>query len=193
MDPPPSPKYTPEFKQKAVELHRKSGTTYAEVARGLECDLGSSSDWAKKVDALRGENLFQMAEDLRRLRHGNERLLRQQAAAGESAKKAKFEPASFNEGAWRVSEMCAALKMTQGLLRMEEAPTERARVAQRGACDDDIPGQSRSERHIQRTEGVPQASPHDSHLTQARIEEGLHRKPGQAQVRGRRPQQGVVR
>lgn len=176
-----------------MELHRKSGTTYAEVARGLECDLGSSSDWAKRVDAPRGENLFQMAEDLRRLRHGNERLLRQQAAAGESAKKAKFEPASFNEGAWRVSEMCAALKMTQGLLRMEEAPTERARVAQRGACDDDIPGQSRSERHIQRTEGAPQASPHDSHLTQARIEEGLHRKPGQAQVRGRRPQQGVVR
>ncbi|OKY80501.1 MAG: hypothetical protein BHV62_05710 [Eggerthella sp. 51_9] len=59
-----------------MELHRKSGTTYAEVARGLECDLGSSSDWAKKVDAPRGENLFQMAEDLRRLRHGNERLLR---------------------------------------------------------------------------------------------------------------------
>ncbi len=80
-----------------------------------------------------------LAEDLRRLRHGNERLLRQQAAAGESAKKAKFEPASFNEGAWRVSEMCAALKMTEGLLRMEEAPTERARVAQRGACDDEYP------------------------------------------------------
>ena len=27
----PSPKYTAEFKQKAVELYRKSGTTYAEV------------------------------------------------------------------------------------------------------------------------------------------------------------------
>ena len=39
----PSPKYTAEFKQKAVELYRKSGTTYAEVARGLGCDPGSLS------------------------------------------------------------------------------------------------------------------------------------------------------
>ncbi|EJU32203.1 transposase domain protein [Slackia sp. CM382] len=31
----PSPRYTAEFKQKAVELYRKSGTTYAEVACGL--------------------------------------------------------------------------------------------------------------------------------------------------------------
>ena len=60
-----------------MELHRKSGTTYAEVARGLECDLGSSSDWAKKVDAPRGENLFQMAEDLRRLKRENERFKRE--------------------------------------------------------------------------------------------------------------------
>ncbi len=28
----PSPKYTAEFKRKAVELYKKSGTTYAEVA-----------------------------------------------------------------------------------------------------------------------------------------------------------------
>ena len=28
-----SPRYTAEFKQKAVELYKKSGTTYAEVAR----------------------------------------------------------------------------------------------------------------------------------------------------------------
>ena len=28
----PSPRYTAEFKQKAVELYKKSGTTYAEVA-----------------------------------------------------------------------------------------------------------------------------------------------------------------
>ena len=30
-----SPRYTAEFKQKAVELYKRSGTTYAEVARGL--------------------------------------------------------------------------------------------------------------------------------------------------------------
>ena len=46
----PSPRYTAEFKQKAVELYRKSGTTYAEVARGLGCDAGSLADWVKKAD-----------------------------------------------------------------------------------------------------------------------------------------------
>lgn len=51
----PSPKYTAEFKQKAVELYRKSGTTYAEVARGLGCDPGSLSDWVKKAAAEAGE------------------------------------------------------------------------------------------------------------------------------------------
>ena len=66
----PSPKYTAEFKQKAVELYRKSGTTYAEVARGLGCDPGSLSDWVRKADAA--DNPFQMTEDLRRLKRENE-------------------------------------------------------------------------------------------------------------------------
>lgn len=61
----PSPKHTAEFKQKAVELYRKSGTTYAEVARGLGCDPGSLSDWVKKADAPRGGNPFQAAEENR--------------------------------------------------------------------------------------------------------------------------------
>lgn len=37
----PSPRYTAEFKQEAVELYKKSGTAYAEVARGLGCDAGA--------------------------------------------------------------------------------------------------------------------------------------------------------
>ena len=76
----PSPKYTAEFKQKAVELYKKSGTTYAEVARGLGCDPGSLSDWVKKADsadAPRGENPFQVAEGNRRLKRENERLKRE--------------------------------------------------------------------------------------------------------------------
>ena len=76
----PSPKYTAESKQRAVELYRKSGTTYAEVAPGLECDPGSLSDRIKKADAAdapRGENPFQTAEDLRRLKRENERLRRE--------------------------------------------------------------------------------------------------------------------
>ena len=76
----PSPKYTAEFKRKAVELYKKSGTTYAEVARGLGCDPGSLSDWVKKADAAdapRGENPFQVAEENRRLKRENERLRRE--------------------------------------------------------------------------------------------------------------------
>ena len=76
----PSPRYTAEFKQKAVELYKKSGTTYAEVARGLGCDAGSLSDWVKKADAAGPSpdaNPFQMAEDLRRLRRENEHLRRE--------------------------------------------------------------------------------------------------------------------
>lgn len=75
----PSPRYTAEFKQKAVELYRKSGTTYAEVARGLGCDADSLSDWVRKADAAGpapDANPFQMAEDLRRLKRENERLRR---------------------------------------------------------------------------------------------------------------------
>ena len=30
----PSPRYTAEFKQKAVELYKRSGTTYAEALAG---------------------------------------------------------------------------------------------------------------------------------------------------------------
>lgn len=69
------PRYTAEFKQKAVEPCRKSGTTYAEVACGLGCDAGSLSDWVKKADAAGPAvdgSPFQMAEDLRRLKRENE-------------------------------------------------------------------------------------------------------------------------
>lgn len=48
----PSPRYTAESEQKAVELHGKSGMTYAEAARGPGCHAGSLVDWVKKTDAL---------------------------------------------------------------------------------------------------------------------------------------------
>lgn len=76
----PSPRYTAEFKQKAVEPYGKSGTMYAEVARGLGCDAGSLSDWVRKADAAGpapDADPFQMAEDLRRLKRENERLKRE--------------------------------------------------------------------------------------------------------------------
>ena len=76
----PSPRYTPEFKQKAVELYLASGpdTTYTEVARGLGCDAGTLSKW---VSLARNDqpddpeaNPFQIQEENRRLRRENERL-----------------------------------------------------------------------------------------------------------------------
>lgn len=57
----PSPRRTAESKQKAVELYRKSGTTYAEVARGLGCDAGSLAGWVKKADAA-ALDLFERIE-----------------------------------------------------------------------------------------------------------------------------------
>ena len=76
----PSPRYTAEFMQKAVELYKKSGATYAEVARGLGCDAGSLSDWVRTAAAAGpapDADPFQMAEDLRRLKRENERLKRE--------------------------------------------------------------------------------------------------------------------
>lgn len=41
-----------------------------------------------------------------------------------------------------------------GLLRLEVAPSERARLAQRGACHRDIPAQGRGSEHLRRADGV---------------------------------------
>ena len=48
----PSPRYTAEFKQKAVELYKKSGTIYAEVARGLDCDAGACPTGSRRPTRL---------------------------------------------------------------------------------------------------------------------------------------------
>lgn len=74
-----NPKYTPEFKQQAVELYRKMGTTYAEVARELGVDPGSISAWVKASDAASAApsasgNPFKDAEELRKLRREVDRL-----------------------------------------------------------------------------------------------------------------------
>ena len=76
----PSPKYAAELKQQAVRLCRERGGTYAETARELGVDPGSLSDWVRRADAAQapaGDNPFQMAEDLGRLRRESERLKRE--------------------------------------------------------------------------------------------------------------------
>lgn len=73
----PSPKYTAEFKQRAVELHRERGGTYAGLARELGCDAGALADWVRRADASgadAGQDPFQMAEEPRGLRCENDRL-----------------------------------------------------------------------------------------------------------------------
>lgn len=47
----PCPKYTAEFKQRAVQLYNERGTTYAEVAREIGVDPSSLADWVRRADA----------------------------------------------------------------------------------------------------------------------------------------------
>lgn len=76
-------RYTPEFKQRAVQLYEsRSPCTYAEVARELGVDAGTLSKWVAQArpseeGAGDSDNPFQMAEDLRKLRRENERLKRE--------------------------------------------------------------------------------------------------------------------
>ena len=76
----PPPEYSAGFKQQAVRLYRERGGTYAETAREPGVDPGSPSDRVRRADAAQapaGDNPFQMAEDLRGPRRGNERLKRE--------------------------------------------------------------------------------------------------------------------
>ena len=65
-------KYTAGFKQRAVQLWRESGTSYAEVARGLGIDESSPRAWARKAGesgggaGAPGRNPFRLEEGLRR-------------------------------------------------------------------------------------------------------------------------------
>ena len=72
------PKHAPEFKRRAVDPCRASGTTYAEVGRKLGVDPGSMADRVRRADSAdappEAQSPFQMQEDLRRLRREAERL-----------------------------------------------------------------------------------------------------------------------
>ena len=75
-----SPKYTAEFKQRAVQLYRERGGAYAEIGTGARVDPGSVSDWVKRADAAGSDpsaNPFQVAEENRRPKRGNERFRRE--------------------------------------------------------------------------------------------------------------------
>lgn len=112
-----------------MRLYNERGTTYAEVAREVGVDPSSLADWVRRADAstapprgqpLQGRRGEPQAEARERAAQAgerdtfkSERLLRQQAAVGAGAKKARFAFILLNEGAWSVSEMCAALKVTR--------------------------------------------------------------------------------
>ena len=73
----PSPKYTAEFKRRAVGLYRERGCAYAELAREPDRDAGSISDRVERADAAGAapdRNPFQMAGEPRGPRRGNDRL-----------------------------------------------------------------------------------------------------------------------
>ena len=73
----PSPKYTAEFKRRAVELCRGRGCTHAGLAREPGRGAGGISDWVEGADAAGAapdRNPFQMAEEPRRPRREDDRL-----------------------------------------------------------------------------------------------------------------------
>lgn len=77
-----APRCTPELKQRAVELCRKSDAAYAEAARGPGVGPGSLSSRVKRADRRlegdpKSQNPFQTAEGLRKLRRESERLKRE--------------------------------------------------------------------------------------------------------------------
>ena len=148
----PSPRYTAEFKQKAVELYKKSGTIYAEVARGLDCDAGACptgsrrptrpiADGRRPVPDGRGPAQAQAreraAEEVEVQVHFPQR--RQAAGLGD-VRRARGDP--------------------PGPLRAEGPAAERARDARRGARRIDHPGQKRGARHIRRTQDLLRAEAH---------------------------------
>ena len=82
-----SVRYTPEFKQRAVELCNASGATFAAVARDLGMDDGTLSKWVRAANnETPGDpeaNIFQVQEgnrrlkrELARVREENEALLK---------------------------------------------------------------------------------------------------------------------
>lgn len=73
----PSPKYTAEFKQRAVELYRSTdGATFASIGREIGVDPSSVASWVRGAEGATAHagNPFQTDEELRTLRKENARL-----------------------------------------------------------------------------------------------------------------------
>ena len=63
-----------------MQLYRERKTAYAGVARELGVDPSGLADWVKRSDAAQtapGDNPFKIAEEIRKLRRGVERLGRE--------------------------------------------------------------------------------------------------------------------
>lgn len=172
----PSPRCTAEFKQEAVVLYGKSGTTYAEVARGLDCDAGACptgsrrptrpiADGRRPVPDGRGPAQAQARE--RAAEEGEVQVhfpQRRQAAGLGDVRRARGDP--------------------PGPLRAEGPAAERARDARRGARRIDHPGQKRGARHIRRAQDLLHAEA-DGAASRARA-------PSAPRARSAQPGEGSV-
>ena len=119
------PKYTAEFKKRAVDLYHARGGTYAEIARELGCGRRQrgrlSEEGARRQPAAGGQpfpgrgGAQAPAPRERAVSQGerdpfkSERLLREQGAV----KKAKFEFIAEFSARYRVSLLCSALGVTR--------------------------------------------------------------------------------
>lgn len=135
-----SPRCTPEFKQRAVELYLSlDDPTCAEVGRKLGVDAGSIAAWVKAA-AVSGDNPqadanpFQMAEDLKRLKRENAQLKRENETLLKPAPSSRASSCKCRgeEGAIRLHVGSGRLRYAlrpqgrqAGLLCMEEPLDER--------------------------------------------------------------------
>ncbi len=66
---------SPEFKQEAVELLRRGGKSANQLAKELGIDQTTLSRWRREAHAAPpGQNPFELAEEVKRLRREVERL-----------------------------------------------------------------------------------------------------------------------
>ena len=66
--------FSPEFKQEAIELVRRSGQSANQVAQELGINQTTLSRWREVKATPPGTNGFQAAEELKQLRRAVERL-----------------------------------------------------------------------------------------------------------------------
>ncbi|HEV8326400.1 MAG TPA: transposase [Nitrospiraceae bacterium] len=107
--------FTPEFKQEAVDLCRRTGKSECQVAQELGVSQTALSHWLREATrAAAGPNGFQAAEELKALRREVERLrmerdILKKAAAGSTGE----SNTGLQYSRWRLKPQCLSRTLIQ--------------------------------------------------------------------------------